>query len=280
MSAIAEFHPSARPVLRVVPDRPVSPDSPALLRKLQAMRGLRYFDAASDVELSGLAVPSLIRQFGRGRTILPGLAGHDFVFLLEGRAKVTTPRGSACGELAFGIFDKGDLLCDGGWAGDVPLFASETIALEPSVALFIPRRTLMAFLESNARVAVRFLEATSARLRRVTNMAAQNSCLDVAERLYRKLVELSESRGVRRADGALRIEHGLHQAELAASIGASREAVNRQIAEWRESGLLESGRGFVLVRDPLGLTMSLPQGVRDTEFAAGRSSRTGDRCSP
>ncbi|MEZ4289280.1 MAG: helix-turn-helix domain-containing protein [Myxococcota bacterium] len=53
--------------------------------------------------------------------------------------------------------------------------------------------------------------------------------------------------------GAMRIEHGLSQQKLADSVGLTRVLVNRQLSSWREQGLVETGRGFVLLRDPEAL---------------------------
>jgi DeoR/GlpR family transcriptional regulator of sugar metabolism len=36
---------------------------------------------------------------------------------------------------------------------------------------------------------------------------------------------------------------------LGQAIGVSRETVNKQLNEWREQGLLEVGRGFVVLHD-------------------------------
>jgi CRP/FNR family cyclic AMP-dependent transcriptional regulator len=141
------------------------------------------------------------------------------------------------------------------------------------VALFMPRRALDLLLSRNARVAFQFMEAIVAKLRRVLDLAAQNSCLEVGDRLYRKLMELSVTRG-RLEESGVRIEHGLFQSELAAGIGASREAVNRQLAIWRDQGLVETGRRYVLVKDPFGLSMAVSAGVRGNGFKQGSENTT------
>ena len=194
------------------------------------------------------------------------------MILVEGRAKSSIPRGAATGEFAFGLFDGGDMVVPGGSGADLTS-AIEIVALEKSSALFFPRRSLLLFLQRHPRVALRFLESTTERLHRTMAMAARNSCLEVADRLYRKLAELSASRGIRLPNGSIRVEHGLHQSELAANIGASREAVNRQLANWRGKGLVEAGRGFVLVKSPLGLSMSVSAFVRDAAFIGSHRAR-------
>ena len=42
----------------------------------------------------------------------------------------------------------------------------------------------------------------------------------------------------------------ISQAELAQMIGASREAVSKQLSHWREAGMLRLGREQVVIRNP------------------------------
>jgi CRP/FNR family transcriptional regulator, cyclic AMP receptor protein len=254
----------ARPFLDAV-HASHTPHSPHLLRKVEALRGLAVFEGATESELFRLAEASLLRRFERGRPLVRGGSSEDCVILLQGRAKTSMPRGIACGEFALALLESGDLVSEGCWARHVASDVGETVALEPSVALFMPRRAVDLLLSRNARVAMQFMETIIAKLRRVIDLAAQNSCLEVGDRLYRKLLELSATRG-RPEQGGVRIEHGLFQSELAAGIGASREAVNRQLAMWREQGLIETGRRFVLVKDPFGLSMAVSAGVRGAGF--------------
>jgi len=271
MSISTVFDPQSRPFLSVVRP-PVT--SAALLRKLEVLRGLEIFAGASTSELHTLAEASLLRRFERGRTLLrPGAMG-ECVILLEGRAKTATPRGQSRGEFALAILEPGDLVSEG-WGPQRMPESAETVALESSVALFVPRRVLDAFLQRNPRIAVQFLTALVIKLRRMADSATQNTCLDVGDRLYRKLVELAGTRG-HRSERGIRIDHGLFQNELAAGIGASREAVNRQLAAWRDQGLVESGRRFVLVTNPHGLAMAVSADVRGIAFEAVTERNPGN----
>jgi len=264
MSITTAFDHHARPFLVTVPP-PAPVASPALTRKVEALRNLDLFAGAAEADLLRLAEASLLRRFERGRTVLRGGATEDCVILVHGRAKTTMPRGVACGEFALCLVEAGEIVSEGCWARQRTPEPGETVALEPSSALFLPRRSLDVLLSRNAFVAVQFMTAIATKLRRVIELAAQNSCLEVGDRLYRKLVDLSASRG-RAVQGGVLIEHGLYQSELAAGIGASREAVNRQLAAWRDQGFVEPGRRVVLVKDPLGLSMAVSAAVRGMGF--------------
>jgi CRP/FNR family transcriptional regulator, cyclic AMP receptor protein len=261
MSTATAYDHHARPFLEST--EPLV--SPALVRKVEALRGLRMLAGTNDAELLRLAEASLLRRFERGRTVLRGGSPDCCVVLVHGRAKTTMPRGVASGEFALALIEAGDIVSEGCWSRNPGAEPGETVALESSLALFMPRRALDALLSRNARVAFQFMEAIVGKLRRVLDLAAQNSCLEVGDRLYRKLLELSATRG-RPEQGGVMIEHGLYQSELAAGIGASREAVNRQLALWRDQGLVETGRRYVLVKDPFGLSMAVSAGVRGSDF--------------
>jgi CRP/FNR family cyclic AMP-dependent transcriptional regulator len=265
MSTATAFDHHARPFLDSA-HATHSSLSPHLLRKVEALRALGIFAGASEAELFRLAESSLLRRFERGRPILRGGSAEDCVVLLQGRAKTTMPRGVACGEFALALLEAGDIVSEGCWARHAAPDLGETVALEASVLLFMPRRALDQLLSRNARVAFQLMEAIVAKLRRVLELAVQNSCLEVGDRLYRKLMELSVTRGTPE-QGGVRIEHGLFQSELAAGIGASREAVNRQLALWREQGLIETGRRFVMIKDPFGLSMAVSAGARGAGLA-------------
>ena len=55
--------------------------------------------------------------------------------------------------------------------------------------------------------------------------------------------------GRRNAAGELIIEHGLSQQEIGDSVGLTRVSINRQLAAWRDAGLIEYRRGVIEVRD-------------------------------
>ncbi len=276
MGMVPAFEQVLRPLFPVVPPRPtrvrVSSVTIGLGGKLEALRGLSLFAGVIDLELQRLAEASLLRRFDQGRVMLRGGAGDEVVILVRGRAKSTIPRGVACGEFALGLFEAGDIVSEGCWAQNGPAGCGETVALEDSAAFFLPRRALEAFLERNPRTTLRFLEAVAGKLARTLALASQNSCLEVGDRLFRRLVELSQTRGRACADG-IHIQHGLHQRELAASIGASREVVNRQLGQWRDAGFVESGRKFVVVKNPVGLTLAVSAAVRGDGFPTTENFR-------
>jgi len=110
-------------------------------------------------------------------------------------------------------------------------------------------------------VAIRLIEALCEKLRSALDLSLSLRFLDVPSRLYQQLLDLGRHDSRRDGD-AVRIHHGLSQQELAGSIGASREALNKVIADWKRAGLVEWGRGFVLVLDPAMLAQRIPPALR------------------
>lgn len=271
MGIIPSLEQASRPALVGFAARPATLAARTAKRtvtgKLEAIRSLDLFAGAIDVELERLAEASRLRRFETGSLMLRDTASHELVLLVHGRAKTTVPRGAG-GEFAIGIFEPGDILFESLWAPPTPRACGESIALEDSTALFVPRQPLEQFLYRNVHVAFRLLEAISARSRRLVELSIQNTCMEVADRLYRTLLRFSQSRGRACADGVL-IAHGLSQHDLAAIVGSSREVVNRQLARWRAQGLIESGRKFVIVKNPRALAQAVSVLARETELDDG-----------
>ncbi|MFN2425503.1 MAG: Crp/Fnr family transcriptional regulator [Candidatus Binatia bacterium] len=240
--------------------------TPALQRKVDALRNVEALEGIADSDFLDLAKAASLKHFPRGRVVChPSSHGH-FSILMNGRVKTSTQRSVSGAELGVGLFRTGDVIaCEfGGDRETRTRFRS--LALVPSDVLFVPQPSLTALLLRNPPVAIRFLRMLSDELARVVELTSQLSCLDVRDRLYLKLNELSALYG-RTVDCGVRIEHGLHQSDLAASIGASREAVNRQLASWRAEGLVAYGTKFLLVRNPAGLRMAASDAVRKSEAA-------------
>ncbi len=42
----------------------------------------------------------------------------------------------------------------------------------------------------------------------------------------------------------------MSQKNLAASLGASRESINKQLGAWQNEGLIKKGRGFIILNQP------------------------------
>jgi CRP/FNR family transcriptional regulator, cyclic AMP receptor protein len=240
----------------------------SLAARIDALSSLALLDDAAPDALERLAVATVLRRIERGRRVRS--ADHDgrCAVLVRGRVKKSVPRGAADGELVLDVLGAGDVVSEACWVAPDRAFAGDTFALESSTLAFVPRKALDRFLAGNGAVATRFLEHLALRLARSTALAAQNACFQVGERLYCRVVELAATRGRNSREGIV-VEHGLTQRELAAFAAASREIVNRQLAEWKDRGWVEPRRCALVVKDEGALTHAMPPEARRVGFGAG-----------
>jgi CRP-like cAMP-binding protein len=140
-------------------------------------------------------------------------------------------------------------------AGEIGLIdggprTANVIAVRDTEALLFMRRDFLPILESEPTAARSMLLLLCARLRQTTSFLEDAALQALPIRLVRRLQALARTYGrAERSGSGLRIEHGLSQEELGESIGASRVSVNRQLAAWRDRGVVDFGRGFIVVHD-------------------------------
>ena len=106
---------------------------------------------------------------------------------------------------------------------------------------------LQPLLTQRPEVAGRLLAALARRLRRTNEAMADLVFSDVPGRVAKALLDLSTRFGVTVDDG-LRVTHDLTQEELAQLVGASRETVNKALADFAARGFLRlEGRAVVIL---------------------------------
>jgi CRP-like cAMP-binding protein len=166
--------------------------------------------------------------------------GDGLYGVLEGRIVVTVE--SAQGkELILNMFGPGEFF------GEIALLdgkgrTATAVARDASRLVFLSRAAFLPFLSEHHEAAVRIIAFLCERLRRTTALVEDSTFLSVSTRLAKQLAVLASSG---RGDATIR----LSQEELAQMLGVTREMVSRQLALWREAGVVEIGRGWIRVRD-------------------------------
>jgi CRP/FNR family cyclic AMP-dependent transcriptional regulator len=94
---------------------------------------------------------------------------------------------------------------------------------------------LMGWIEDHPEVARALLGQLAARLRRTNDVVADLVFSDVPGRVAKQLLELARRFGDRKDDG-VHVHHDLTQEELAQLVGASRETVNKALADFAARG--------------------------------------------
>ncbi len=136
--------------------------------------------------------------------------------------------------------------------GELSLFdrgprSSTATAITPTTLLALARTDLLAWLTSRPEVAEGLLHQMARRLRRSNEAMADLVFSDVSGRVAKALLDLSTRFGRPEADG-LRVSHDLTQEELAQLVGASRETVNKALADFAARGWIRlEARAVVLL---------------------------------
>jgi CRP-like cAMP-binding protein len=92
------------------------------------------------------------------------------------------------------------------------------------------------------------------RLRRTNNNLADLIFTDVPGRVAKQLLQLAQRFGTRE-DGAMRLTHDLTQEELAQLVGATRETMNKALADFAHRGWIQLEGKSLLICDSERLTM-------------------------
>jgi CRP-like cAMP-binding protein len=182
----------------------------------------------------------------RGRVIFnEGEPGDSMYIVMTGKIKLSrrAPDGrenvlavmgpsDQFGELS--VFDPG------------PRTATAT-AVTAGTLLGLGHDDLQPLLTQRPEVAVRLLAALARRLRRTNEAMADLVFSDVPGRVAKALLDLAKRFGVETEEG-LRVTHDLTQEELAQLVGASRETVNKALADFASRGFLRlEGRAVVIL---------------------------------
>ncbi|HYB98378.1 MAG TPA: Crp/Fnr family transcriptional regulator [Candidatus Limnocylindrales bacterium] len=224
----------------------------AVANRLKALASMQVFEGLSEDTLAHLATRARCRRFTRGQFLTDdGNEPAAVHALVAGTAKWTMTCPSGRADLLLEILHPGELF------GEAEIFGGasgscQAVALTDGEMLVLPAGDLPELLARNPEVAVRWLELVCRRLQRMRQLAADAVFLDIGGRLYRRLLDICRLEPASITPGE-RLHHGLSQRELASSIGASRESLNKILATWQRQGIVTVGRGVLVIRKPSAL---------------------------
>ncbi|HVF06109.1 MAG TPA: Crp/Fnr family transcriptional regulator [Frankiaceae bacterium] len=172
----------------------------------------------------------------------PGDALH---VVADGKIKIS--RTAADGrENVIAILGPGDLLGELAIFDAQPRGATATAVVDCTLAT-LSDADFRAWLGEHPQVSFGLLRALAARLRQTNEAMADLVFTDVPGRIAKTLLNLAERFGEPDGD-SVRVSHDLTQEELAQLVGASRETVNKALADFAGRGWLRlDGRAVVLL---------------------------------
>ncbi len=146
------------------------------------------------------------------------------------------------------------ILGPGQMFGELSLFdpgpRSATVTAVTDTWFFsLSHEDLLRWLDGRPDVARGLLAQLASRLRRANDVVADLVFSDVPGRVAKALLDLADRFG-RTADDGIHVHHDLTQEELAQLVGASRETVNKALADFASRAWLRLDGKSVIILDP------------------------------
>ena len=214
------------------------------------LRRAPLFEALDDEGARALRSRMSEIEISRGERLFAegdeGDKGDSLYVVLEGKIKLT--RASPDGrENLLSVIGPGEMF------GELSLFdprprTSSASAVTDAQLAALAHDKLLIWLTGRPEVALHLLRALAQRLRRANDVMADLVFTDVPGRVAKQLLDLATRFGDQQTDG-LHVNHDLTQEELAQLVGASRETVNKALADFAARGWLQISARSVLILD-------------------------------
>jgi CRP-like cAMP-binding protein len=198
------------------------------------------------------AVSALTKQlhpvdFPRGhRLFAEGEPGDRLYIVVSGKVKIgrCSPDGR---EKLLTIMGPSDMFGELSILDPAPRTSSAT-TITDVCAVSIDHETLRLWIADRPEITERLLRLMARRLRRTNDNVADLISTDAPGRVAKQLLQLSQRFGTLE-NGQLRVTHDLTQEELAQLVGASRETVNKALADFAHRGWVRLEGKTVVILD-------------------------------
>jgi CRP/FNR family transcriptional regulator len=205
------------------------------------------FEALDDAAAKALRASVTEVRLSRGQSLFnEGEVGDRLYVILDGKVKLTraAPDGR---ENLLSVLGPSEMFGELSFFDPRPRTASAVAVTECRLA-GLGNDDLRPFLTNHPEVAVHLLRALAQRLRRTNDVMADLVFTDVPGRVAKALLDLAERFG-QPTEAGLHVHHDLTQEELAQLVGASRETVNKALADFAGRGWLRIEARAVVILD-------------------------------
>ncbi len=210
-----------------------------------------FFASLVESDVRTLMMRTRTKRVPAGRTIFRKDEPGDGLYgILAGRVAFTvdSPDGR---ELTLNVLGTGEFF------GEIALLdgkgrSATAVARDACELLFIGRTEFLSFFSERPQSMMNVVELLCERVRLATDYIADAAFLGLSRRLAKQILLLLE-RTPSAHHAALNVSH----AELASMLGVSREHVSRQLSFWSDKGILDQGRGRLVVLDRAALAQVL-----------------------
>jgi len=211
------------------------------------VRQAPLFAALDDEAAAALKATMTRREVPRGVVLFSeGDPGDRLYIIIEGKIKLGRASGDGRENL-LAILGPGEMFGELSLFDPGPRNATATAVADTSL-LGVGSDDLVTWLNGRPDVARQLLRSLARRLRRTNEALADLVFSDVPGRVAKALLDLSERFGSPTDEG-LRVAHDLTQEELAQLVGASRETVNKALADFAARGWLRLDQRAVVLLD-------------------------------
>jgi CRP-like cAMP-binding protein len=214
------------------------------------------FAALTPEELAALThgardtrLPAGVQVMGKGEP------GSSMMVLIEGRLRVSAVslEGRA---LTFRLVEPVEVVGEIAALDGRPRSADVT-TVTPARLLVIPREACLAAVRTHPGVAKALLVLLCTRLRETTNGLERLAMQRLPARMAHLLLRLAADYGRPAPQGGITLPMRLSQAEIGTLVHATREAVNKQLSQWRDEAVLEVRGGQIVLTRPQALVALL-----------------------
>jgi len=176
-----------------------------------------------------------------------GEPGDSLYIVLTGKLKIGRRAGDGRQNL-IAVMGPSDMLGELSLFDPGPRTATATAVVDSRLAR-LRKQALRTWLSNRPEIAEQLLRVLARRLRRTNDALADLIFTDVPGRVAKNLLQMAGRFGTRDG-GVLRVTHDLTQEELAQLVGASRETVNKALADFASRGWLRLDGKSVIILDP------------------------------
>jgi CRP-like cAMP-binding protein len=212
-----------------------------IVRKAPIFLGLD--SAAADALRASMSLVKL----RKGQSLFKeGDDGDNLYVVSNGKVKLGTKSPDGRENLLM-ILGPGDMFGELSLFDSGPRTATAT-AVTDSKLLTLGQDKVIPWVREHPEVSLQLLARLASRLRRTNEVVGDLVFSDVPGRVAKALIDLGVKFGEKRPEG-LFVNHDLTQEELAQLVGASRETVNKALADFAQRGWLRLEARSVMILD-------------------------------
>ena len=211
------------------------------------LRRAPLFASLDDEAFAALTKEITEVDLSRGATLFhEGDPGDQLYFIVSGKIKLGRTASDGRENLV-AVMGPGAIFGEMALFDPSPRSTSATAVSETRLA-GLKHENLRKVIQHSPEVSAQLLQALARRLRRTNENLADLVFSDVPGRVAKALLDLADRFGRPATDGIL-VAHELTQEELAQLVGASRETVNKALAEFVQRGWIRLEARAVVILD-------------------------------